>query len=125
MNRMLRSFQNDLREGMTIQEALMKYNMSLEYAFKKLQHKSPKKSRYVPKQKNQTKYIQERNNHFYLRKAIRKKVKPFGTYSSLEDAVKVRDHCMRHGWKQTKIDEYCKELGVVRCTDHRSTVRYH
>ena len=43
----------------------------------------------------------------------------------LEDAVKVRDHCMRHGWKQTKIDEYCKELGVVRCTDHRSTVRYH
>ena len=120
-------FQNDLKNGMSITDALQKHDLTLEQAFQRLHHslagrpvvkKKPKKS-----SKTGEKYISSRQNTFYIRKIVYGKYTTFGTYSSLEDAIKVRDYCIAHGWKQDHIDEYCQRLGVIRCWDKRKKER--
>ena len=127
----LELFQQDLRNGMTITDACNKHRITFKYACENLP-KAYKRNRRSRKQAfTRTKFIQERNGKFYVRKYLptsKKKGKTvsFGTYSSLEDAMKIRDHCVKYGWKQQSVDEYCRVLGVERCKNHRKNkVRYH
>lgn len=142
---MLQQFQEDLRKGMTIQEACTKYRISLEYAFKHMpKAKTRKGNRKIPKKhgrhnilkrkKSKIPYIacNEKNitcryGKYFLRKRIRSKERVYGTYETLEDAVKIRDYCNEHGWYVTRIDEYCEILGVKRCckTNKKSKEMYH
>ena len=71
-------------------------------------------------------YIGGRSGHYYLRKQVRGKTRMFGTYKTIEDAVRMREHCEKHGWKERSIDQYCKELGIERCIHHnkRKNKRY-
>ena len=124
----LLEFQDDLRGGMTIEEACQKHGVSFREA---VIHMPPrprppgKKKHYKYPQKTVAKHIVFRNGRFHLNRYIKRKSVAFGIYYSLEDAVKVRDYCDEHGWKQRKIDEYCRVLGVVRAQSQRSKVRYH
>ena len=126
----LRRFQEDLINGMSIEAACHKHKVSLAYAFEHISKgvgRPPKpkhrrvKTRKKPGRKKKGKsytgepHIQKRDGKFYLRCHVNGKQKCFGTYSTLEDAIKVRTPCMEHGWKKRKIDEYCETLGVERC----------
>ena len=139
----LQKFQTDLQCGMSIDEACRKHKISFKYACDNLPRAYGKRKRNYPANRKpaqkprrpvqKEKYIMERNGHYYLRKYMKTSKKKrgkgvaFGTYKSMEDAVKVRDYCIEHGWKQHSIDEYCRILGVERCKNNRSKsrLRYH
>lgn len=138
---MMQQFQEDLRKGMTIQEACTKYGITLDYAFKHMpKTKTRKRNRKITKKqgrprrhKNKIPYIScnEKNitcryGKYFLRKRIRNKERVYGTYETLEDAVKIRDYCNEHGWYVTRIDEYCETLGIKRCCKtKKSKEMYH
>lgn len=124
MNKALTEFQTDLRNGMTIHDALIKHNLTFKQAVENIY--KPHTQQKTPHPTNE-KYIAYRDGHYYLRKYSRKKTRMFGTYHTLEDAVKVRDHCIKYGWKQHSIDKYCQELGVKRCIHPKKgkNRRYH
>ena len=128
----LKAFQTDLQNGMSIQDALMKHNLTLETAFQQL-HKQAKTRKHPPKTYtyNASQYIQYRGGHYYLRKTVfskkkgRRVTRMFGTYQTLEDAIKMREAQKEIGWKVTHVDRLCKELGITRCTYWNNRVRYH
>lgn len=120
---MLTDFQEDLRDGMSIDDALRKYEITLDYAFHTL-HKPLLYTR-NPKKKRTHKYIQERNGKYYVRKQINGKIRTFGTYDSYNNAKRLRDYCIKHGWKQRNVDKYCEELGITRVSHPLNNARYH
>lgn len=117
-------FQTDLKNGLSLEEALLKHNISFKEAVESVPRVYTFGKR-KKKVKQAEKYIQQRGRNFYLRKTVNGKTKMFGTYYSLEDAIKVREHCEEFGWKQRSIDKYCKLLGVTRKEHHTNRrVRY-
>ena len=127
----------DLKNGMSIEEGLIKHGLSFEDAVYLLQfkqdtdkhpktvmvHKKKKRFNYV---KSHEEYIMQRGDTYCVRKTIKKKTRMFGTYNSLEDAVRMRDALKLDGWHQTHVDRLCEELGIVRRKGHpASKVRYH
>lgn len=129
MDEVLLEFQKDLQAGMSIQKACEKHQVTFKYACDALLKQGVKKKKPKKPRKKITKstgelYIQQRNDHFYLRKLIRGKIRMFGTYKSLEDAVRMREYCNENGWKQKSIDKYCEILGIERCKHHTNTVKY-
>ena len=127
----LKAFQKDLQNGMSITDALQKHNLTLETALHQLHgyHKKTYKPKTSPS--HAEKYIQYRCGRYYLRKTVfsRKKgrriTRMFGTYKTLEDAIRMREAQKEIGWKVTKVDELCEKLGIERCKHKRCTVRYH
>ena len=120
----IKSFQHDLKNGMSIDEACQIYNITLKQAFDQLHiKKQPNKvkpqsnRRYCP-----THYIQHWKGRYYLRKCIpviekgkpRNKTVQFGTYSSLEDAIKVREAMKEDGWHIKHLPRICNELNIRR-----------
>ena len=55
-------------------------------------------------------YIIERDGQYL----IRKNNVYYGSYYSFEDAKKVRDYFIFHGWNKRRLDEVCWKLGVKR-----------
>ena len=122
----LKAFQNDLQDGMTLEDACRKHQISFKYACDNMGKIYTKKI--LPKKESNTfasEYIQTRNGKYFLRKYLRGSTKMFGTYNSLNDAIRMREHCKRYGWKQQSVDKYCEELGIERVTSSKSKVRYH
>jgi hypothetical protein len=108
----IEEFQKDLKK-MTLEEALIKHNISFKEAVNSMPMNLTKKSvKHKKRWKNNGRYIQERDGKFYLRKWIEDKTLLFGTYKSLDDAKKVREMCQERGWLQDNIKEYCEELGI-------------
>ena len=123
----LELLQQDLRDGMSIEDACTKYGVSFKYVVANMPRPFKPRGKRKPKRaKTYTgeKYIQHRDGHYSLRKNIKGRMMFFGTYSSLEDAMKVRDYCIVHGWKQRSIDKYCERLGVERVKAPNCRVRY-
>ena len=118
---MLTQFQEDLKT-MTLDEALTHHNLTLKEAFTTLHHKLI----YTKKKPNKKlQYIQATNGRYYVKKHVNGKVRSFGTYTTYNDAKRLRDHCIKHGWKQTRVDQYCKELGITRVSHPLNKARYH
>ena len=122
----VKGFQQDLRDGMTISDALQKHQVTFKEAVDSMPRpmsanrqgntqKRPKKQHKTGYYNTNQRYIGGREGHYYLRKQVRGKTRMFGTYKTMEDAVRMREHCMKHGWKEHSIDKYCKELGIERC----------
>ena len=67
----------------------------------------------------------EHNNRFstghlyvhyrHKRYVVVKEGKEYGSYETLEDAIKVRDYFIYNGWYHKRLDSVCKELGIKRC----------
>lgn len=114
----LLDFQNDLKQGLTIEEACEKHNLTLGYAFKHMKQASKKQpiNKYRKKHYGnyERRYITETHGVYYVRKFVKGRYKAFGSFSNLEDAKTMRDYFEKHGWHSTKIDEYCKKAGVIR-----------
>lgn len=113
MKQKLIEFQQDLRNGLTVEEACTKYNIPFNYVFKNMERINKRQGPNDP----QLKYITKRSGHFSVRKTVKGKQIVFGTYSTLEEAIKIREYCEKHGWIKSNIDEYCKILGIERCSN--------
>ena len=95
-----------LQNGKTIQEVCKEYHLT----FKELCQLFL-----------QGKYKRTTNEHttgkLYItsdgkRYILRKDGNHFGSYNSLDDAVKVRDYMIMNGWYRKRLDGIRKELGV-------------
>lgn len=104
---------------MGLEDALIKHNLTLLEAFdmvhkpitKKAQKKKyQKKNIYISVDEN----ISKRGDGYHLRKRIHGKTIWGGSYSSLEDAQKVKEFLNAHGWNIVKVNQACKELGIKR-----------
>ena len=108
----MQNFQDDLRNGMGLDDALCKYNLTLKEAFEAFPgtlRKGPNNRYHSGKL-----YITKRDGKFYIRKTINGKNLHFGTYHSLDDAIQIRDYFQEHGWDKSKLDEVCELLGITR-----------
>lgn len=97
----------DLRAGMGLEECLIKHNTNLKTLFCK---EYPD----IVTSSSETKYIEKRGKHYYIKKKIRKKTYFYGIYPTLEDAQKVRDQLILNDWKQNQVANICEELDVER-----------
>ena len=114
MNNVLIDFQQDLRNGSSLHEALCKHNLSLKEAMdgmdKPLTRTHRKKRRY----EMMGKFIYRMGPYYVIQKSVKGTSVNFGTYNSLSDAQMVRDYFLEHGWYKTKLDTVCELLGVER-----------
>ena len=111
MNQVLNDFQNSIRNGMGLFEALQKYNITLQYAMDHLDKpfNKTKNGGLVDKR-----YIHFNGKYFILQKGFNRRTYFFGSYDSFEDAAKVRDYFICNGWNLNQLDEVCDLLGVER-----------
>ena len=115
----LYQFQKDLKNGLTISEALEKHNLTFKYVCDNLPRAYCSTSRKRGHSKRNSKsrqYIthQERDDRYYLRKSIEGRMVHFGAYKTITDAVKIREYCKKHGWRKECIPEYEKRCGIKR-----------
>ena len=117
---MIEKFQQDLRDGMTLEDALQKHHLSLkeaiEYVHKPITHPPKKKKPYSKRNfyKTVDKYVKQRGNAYHLRKSIDGKMTWGGSYNSLEEAILVRDFLEKNGWNIVKVREACLKYDITR-----------
>ena len=117
---LMKKFQQDLQNGMTLETALKKYNLTFKEAVefthkpitrrRKGQRTSKKRHYYTKIDTN----ISQKKDAYHVRKQVNGKSKWGGSYNSLEDAQKVRDYLDENGWSIIKINEACKKYGIER-----------
>lgn len=113
MGQTIKEFQQDLKNGMTIEDALNKHDLSFKEALSMCpKSNTSKKRQKIDALKNRGRYIQQQRNWFRVRKNIGGKTVDFGGYKSLEDAIQIRDYLIENGWNVVKRNQACKELGI-------------
>ena len=121
------NFQKDLKNGASLEEALINNNVSLkdafDYAMKEHKRYSIEKSR-KERYKRLCRHIYQYDKVFYIRRTVKGKVMIFGSYYTVSDAKKIRDCLDEYGWEQKRVDEYCKMCGVTRHKSKYQKVRY-
>ena len=100
---------NDLKKGLTIQDTCTKYGLSFKELCNILNTVNP--GRPVNKSTGEM-YITPCSTGDVV---LSKNNVHYGQYSSIDDAVKVRDYFIFHGWNKRRLDKVCSSLGVVRC----------
>lgn len=114
------SFQDDVKV-MSLDESLIKHNLTLKDAFE-----SCLKSNWKKKKSSKTagqKYIQYKRNYYTVRKYKNRKLVYFGKYKTEKDAIKVRDYFIEHGWDKTQLTRVCRLLNVVNLDKKRKKRR--
>jgi hypothetical protein len=103
----LEKFREDLRSGKSLDDVLKDHNLDIKTAMELLigfnRNVKEKKKRKSYYSKTNQKYVSKIGNKFYLRKTFNGKLKTFGKYSTVEDAVKVRDYLDKHGWYRNRL----------------------
>ena len=106
-----KTIQKDLKNGLSIQEVCTNYNLTfkeLVNIFRKDIHTNVHKKRgemfyiYLFRYSNKELLIIQKNKMY------------FGLYSTLDDAIKVRDCLIKRGWNKKELDCICQKLGVTR-----------
>ena len=106
------SLMHDLRAGMSVEEGLKKHETSLQEIFQKNYNRR--------KRRTDPKYVlRQETNHFTINKKVNNVTVHFGTFETIDDAVKVRDELMKCDWDKTRIPEICKQVGVIPCMNVR------
>ena len=97
-----------LQNGTTIQEVCQQYHLT----FKELCQLflSGRYSRTTNESSTGKLYISFNQGRYILRK----NGVHYGSYRSLDDALKVRYFMIMNGWYRSRLDKVCDELGVVR-----------
>ena len=122
MKKRYQRFQQDLRDGMSIADACTKHQIGFKEAFENMERPQIRGHRTVSQMKTQRKsrsgeqYIQRIKKRYCIYRKINGKHMYFGAYSTLRDAVKIRDYMDKNGWFVDQLDEYCRECNVERCT---------
>ena len=108
------TFQMDLRNGMSITDALKKHGFTLQEALDKVNPIA-----YVPaherKRNPDMKNISHRRGGNYsVRKKFNGSTRTYGTYSNLHDAILVRDYFDENGWDLLDVGLVCALMGIKR-----------
>lgn len=114
-------FQQDLKNGMTLEKALQKHNLTLQEAIEF----SPKpitvsKKPSTPRKTNNGKfvdtYVQKRSKYYYVRRRMNGKTFWGGSYTTKKEALLVRDYLNKHGWEHLNIKKACEKYEITRRT---------
>ena len=102
----INEIRSKLQQGKTINEVCKEYQLTFQQLFRMLNGGVVGAS------------VSPTTEALYLTKSgeryvLRKDDKHYGTYYSLEDAIKVRDYFIYNGWRKDKEDKVCDELGVI------------
>lgn len=105
---MVKAFQNDLQNGLSIEECCNKHNVTLEYAFKVIHKWQMKQNKKQKRTRKQEKYPTvesniQRNHGYMVRKTINGKQQYFGRYKTLTEARQVKAYLEKHGWTQENL----------------------
>ncbi len=114
MNNVLIDFQQDLRNGSSLHEALCKHNLTLKEAMDGMDKPLTRTHRKKRTYESLGNFIYRMGPYYKVQKTIHRNTLNFGTYNSLSDARKVRDYFLEHGWHKSKLDTVCELLGVER-----------
>lgn len=116
----IEKFQSDLRNGMALEDALIKHNLSFKEAVElcprpmvcqRLKRKPYSKRNLYKKVDT---YISLKKDSYMVRRQRNGKSCWGGAYYSLEDAQKVRDYLEEHGWNIINVNKACKKFGIER-----------
>ena len=119
MKKRYQRFQQDLRDGMSIEDALTKHGMTFKEAFENMERPHIRGQKTViekRKDHSPSMYINKIRSRYVIYKKVNDKQTYFGTYKTLTDAMKIRDCLVKDGWCPDKLDDYCRACGVERCT---------
>ena len=117
---MIEKFQQDLRNGMTLEAALIKHNLSfkeaVEFCPRPMSQQNIKRK---PRQKRNVyqkvdKHISLKKDAYHVRKHGNGKSYWGGSYDTLEEAQKVRDFLEKNGWNAIKVNEACCKYKIKR-----------
>ena len=97
------SFRNDLKGGMTLENALRKYGLSLREAFQYCHRKNLD---------NPYRFIYLCNGSFQVRRVVDGRNEYYYCCKELDEAVLVRDKLMEHDWDRAKMPEILRELDL-------------
>ena len=109
----MKEIRSKLLNGETIEEVCQEYQITF-----------PELLRKMSKLGNEKRYNKDsafRTGHIYIGKSssgkyvVRKSKTYYGSFKSLDDAVKVRDWFIRNGWNKRWINRACRLTGVKRC----------
>lgn len=123
----MKAFQEDLRNGMSIDSALRKHHLTFQEAFTKMKGWTAYNKKNKVKKPPRLLYIMRRGKRFVIRKKINKQYVLFGRYYTEEDAVVVRDALVEDGWNRDHLDRICRECNVKRVlprTRKQLTIEY-
>ena len=109
---MKREIRQDLKDGMTINDVCTKYQLTFKQLMRLFNGDRYKATTKESISTTGELYISRVGNRYIIRRCK----KHYGTYKTLEDAVKVRNHLIFNGWYKNRLNTICKELGVERCT---------
>ena len=107
----------DMRSYMTIEEVLQKHSVSFADAVRLCSKTQSRK----PNGKGKPQRVYERTDaekiykygrKFVIKKKVDGKQRWFGSYKTIEDAVKVRDYMNENGWEHTKVKAIREMFGV-------------
>lgn len=111
-----KEIRSKLKSGETIDNVCREYDLTLLDLLSHMRSLGNEKQYQPPNgRRNITtghKYISQHPTGKYI---IRNNRKHFGTYRTLEDALKIRDWFIIHRWDKRWIDRACRECGVTRC----------
>lgn len=112
-----KQIRSKLKSGDTIDNVCREYDLTLVdllFHMRRLGDEKDNK-KFCTGQKNRStghKYISQHTTGRYI---IRNNRKHFGTYRTLEDALKIRDWFICNRWDKRWVDRACRECGVERC----------
>lgn len=100
----------DLRNGLSLEEALQKHNTSLREIFKDINNYPIKTEQRTPRTE-EWKYIQYTKNHTY--RIIKGKHRiSYGTYKNFEDACKVREELIKCDWDKKQLPKILSQNNI-------------
>ena len=120
---MLSEFQKDLRT-LTLEEALTKHNLNLKDAFNILHCNNYQLNRRVNRNSHKHIIVNKDKTKFTIQKCVNGKNIHFGTYNSLKDAQTIRNHCIKYGWIQDNVNQYCHIHNITRCNNYKCEGKY-
>lgn len=115
----IKEFQEDLRQGVSLHDALCKHDYNLKDVFYTLHHQV----KYPRRESNGTvsEDIINQGESFYIVHAFRDECKRskyhsvhYGSYKSLNDAECMREALKKCNWDKLKVNSLCKKLGITR-----------
>ena len=103
----------DFKSHMSVEEVLIKHKITFKEAIKLCSKKEPEKPKYKRRyEPTGEDYIRKYGRKYVIRRNIKGKQKWFGSYKTLEDAIKVRDCLNEEGWSTYKVQPIREKLGV-------------
>ena len=106
-----KEIRSKLQAGVTINQVCYDYNLTFKKLVTLMLKLGNENGTFSRTARTGQLYVHEKHGRFL----VVKDHKSFGSYRSLEDAVKIRDWFLHERWDRRWVDRACKETGVERC----------